>query len=632
MDRTALRPAYLFDGIGLTNPSLRNIEVLDWMVSELPSTDEVAVALNAVGALEFESHHPLWGMGYRDLPMPAPALRLGEAILDRAKEPNLISDAEQSLLLRSLILTGPCNDDARGSRWLFTLVPGFTGLHSSKEHDAFPLYAALRCVSDSHSRETIATIGEVGQQMMRWSTEGMPGPVMLPSTLACLVGVIESRDEDNRDWLTAITIAQYAELAASSQTKHQTQTFSKAAEGVLIRAGVESRLLGTAAVTLWKPPNVWDIALESLERLGLEPTSRSAIVRAYLATLSQGETTSTDLRWDQVVERLSFMIASSEKAIFWPRTAVVQATDLLCRGLRHRRRGHWSSRVVPILHTLLEQHQKQSLDPQQLIKSTLSSFTYSLDEHSKIAAETITGNTHPGSAWELTDTVLNVLLPIPVLSGSGVNLLQPDAPSGSSGETTIWQLLVTTWSGEHATKLLRAARGLILRLRFLSATQCNSSQIERLLHAIAGDGRAVAMLSRSRGSPANAFQLARHIMDIAPDWWKSVLRPALQKLQPNEWDVDWNVGSSRWDGSKAFVQAVDDAPPCEDCILECAKLLQRHAALAEAPGRTLEVTDPTSPPGDGVATFETGELPTLSSDVRDVSRAEQLSPGEGSST
>ena len=260
------------------------------MVSELLSTDEVAVALDAVGALEFESHHPLWRMGYRDVTMSAPAVRVGEAILDRVNQLDSISDAERSLLIRALILTGPCNANKRGPRWLPDIMPRFSGGQNDMLYDAFPLYAALRCVCEAHSLEAITAIGDVGQQMVRWSTEGMPFPVMLPSTLACVVGVIESRRWHDKDWLTAITIAQYAELAASSHTKHQAQVLSEVAGDVLIHAGVQSRPPDATADTLRKPLDVWGIALESSERLRLDPMSRNAIVRAYLATLPQGET------------------------------------------------------------------------------------------------------------------------------------------------------------------------------------------------------------------------------------------------------------------------------------------------------------------------------------------------------
>ena len=126
----------------------------------------------------------------------------------------------------------------------------------------------------------------------------------------------------------------------------------------------------------------------------------------------------------------------------------------------------------------------------------------------------------------------------------------------------------------------------------------------------------------------DAFDFARHIRGIAPGWWESVLRSALQNLQPKEWDVLWNGGYSRWTGSKAFIQAVDDAPPCEECAAECAKLLQHRAAAAGTPDATSDAADATRPLGDLLATVETGGA-LLSSDMRDTSRAGQVFPGAG---
>ena len=596
-----LRPAYHFDKIASIKSPLRTIEILDWMVSELPSTEEVDVALDAVGALELEKYRPFWNLTIEDVTdLIPPARRLGEAILNRADRADSLSGAELSLSIRSLVLIG--------TWWRFTWLPlpdaasRLYGRQRPKEYDAWPLYAAVGCTAPSPTTEQVSMIGQVGRHMMHWTAQGSQAPPMLPFTLECLFAMIESRDPHDTRWLTAISISEYAGLATCVLTVQNVRVLCAVVRDALVYAGVESRRLDLAAHLPKNMLEVWGAALDAADLLGFEPGDTDAVRRAQLATSSHFRTENVPSAWDEVLQRLSPGPGLSAGIVPWP-DAVARATDLFCSGLT-RRQGHWSFHAAGILHSLFHWHKMQSSDPCVLVTSMLDSIA---EDHPEIAFGVLTCSSHSGSDSDVTDSLLNLLLPGEFFHGGRLDHL-PDA----GGTGSIWQLIVSSSSGKDQMNLVRAATSLVVGLRLFQSTQHSSERVAMLLSEICGAGRAVALVSHSK--PAGAFDLARHIKDVSPDLWENSLRPALQQLQPYAWDVDWAVW---WNGPEAFIQAVDEALPCGECTT-WSTFLQRWPATLGPGAESVHVA----------AAHEGGEL-VPASDVRATSRPELTSADAG---
>ena len=507
-----LRPAYHFDKIGSVKSPLRTVEILDWMVSELPSTAEVEVALDAVGALELDKYRTVWDLTIEnDAEFLLPARRLGEAVIRRADRAASLAGAELSLSLRALVVMDARQRKLQSKDGLREHAASrLYACRRPKECDALSLYAAAVCTGLTAWTPEIAMIGEVGQHMMHWAAQGSQAPAVLSFTLDCLIAAIESRNQDDSEWLTVVRIPQYAGLVTGVLTEQQIRVVCTIVRDALVHAGVKLGQLDLVAHLPLNSLEVWSAALDASDLLGFVQADRDAIRRAHFVTLSRSRIDDIPATWDVVLQVLSIASGLPAGTVPGPRDAVLRATDLFCSGLEEQH-GRWSFRAVKILHSQLQWNELQSSDSNVLFDSILDSLQW--ESHPEIADGMLACSSSSGSDSNITDSALNLLLPRELLIGGRPDRLQENAFAGSA---SIWQLIVASSS---TGRLLRCATSLVVRLRLLQSIHYDSERVAMLLQAICGAGRAVAVVSHSRRDPDDAFEFARHIKDVSSDWW-----------------------------------------------------------------------------------------------------------------
>ena len=535
-------PAYDVSAVTKHDTSKLTIDLVAWMLTNVPSRDEFNATVDAVGSLDLKLFGDFWSD--EDQTPSASARIISSALSHRCRTEGEMDERQASRLLRAMLLTntsGLLEDGFRLDRLL------------SLNAQTQDLHALSRVLVKSES-----SFRDLSQNLLKWfvDPERPTCSPLHPSTMDCII----RRVDKDVGLKTSINVAEYAAMLSMVMSdESQIRILTTCLLASFEAEGVQYDALPESCDWRHKALHVWSFVFDSWPDLVDGDFNSSRIWEVYSGLLLLAKDAApvcegshpAALTFMQVAQCFAYIGSEHAQLHRLSSETFLSISAAFVRGLLTQS-GTWCQSAGDVFFALLQEHRARGIYAAALVSAVIHALPTEENIHMRIA-ERFEEET-------AMDTHLNLL----------------SLRESNSGEKTAWELALAS-DGVNLADCRRLAEYLLV---LMATTPFGGKELDVtcMLDRLLGNQRGVMLVYNDA---MNGLFVAQHVENISRQWWTDTLRPALISAREEEgW---WWRPSDAHPDVLAFVKAVDAADTCEGCTSIITGGSERTTAPKDVP-------------------------------------------------